>query len=747
MNLRFLIFFTVSAIGTLPLGLFLLLNLPSSIHQLDVAAQQETMARSRIHFSELNSRISCLEKSIMRLATVPVSRDMVTGDGDDELSTSRLMGLVLSWFADSMQIRAVQFIDLVGNERFRASRDAQSELQRAGREQLRSREQATSFLIGLHLQPGEVFVGVSGPQDGGQRDFFMVTPVTGQGEEMVGLLVLLVDLPSFLGEFKDALWVLADGMILHRPAALSAELEVPSRVKDPAGQGERQPFIQDVGPGQLSWLPISFNPDQRPIMWVGRQVDLSTSQRWKASLLQNLGGIVAVTVAMVFVLAHFMSGRLMRVRQEIIEGLGRLLNHEQPAQFSWQRPAELRQLAQDLSQLGDLYLQTRQARREAEEKFRNLTDSAHDAIIFMDHTGDITFWNRAAETIFGYRAEEALGQPAHSLISLRRPESGEGMDVPSSQDGTQVDEVLELIATRKDGSELPLELSLSATSMDERWHAIWVVRDISERKKAAAEALFQQQQLIQADKMISLGLLVSGVAHEINNPNSIVMLNTPMLQRAWQSVQPILEEFYQDNGDFLVAGLEYSEMRGQIPRLFAEIEEGSRKIKGIVHDLKDYARQESTAHQQTMDLNLVAEAAVRLTRNAVKNSTNHFSLELGQELPAIMGNMQRLEQVVINLIQNSCEALAGPEKAIGLRTAASADGKQVILQVMDQGCGIDRQAVGKVCDPFYTTKRGQGGTGLGLSVSAGIIKEHKGVLRFEPGENGGTVATIAFPVA
>ncbi|MEN8140977.1 MAG: ATP-binding protein [Thermodesulfobacteriota bacterium] len=749
MNLRILIFFTVAAIGILPLTLFLLFNLPSSIHQLELAAQQETEARSRIHFSNLNSRISGLEEGIRRLAAVPVSRDVVGLGGEDELLRRRLTSLVAGWFDDNEQFREAQFIDLVGNERFGMVRQG-PEMLPVARDALKDLERTPAFLIGLHLQPGEVFVGVS--SNGGEAgdDLFMVTPVSGPAGAVTGLLVLLVELPVFLADFHDAFWVLGDGRLVHLAPGVGESPALPAQVSDPAEEGTDEPFIQSVADRQFSWLPLSFNKGYRPTMWVGRPVDLSSGQQWKSSLFKKLALIVTATALLVFGLAHFITSRLMLVRQEILVGLDQLLNHGRPARFSWQGPAELSNLAADLGQLGDLYLQTRKARRQAEaarleseEKFRNLTESAHDAIVFMDDNGDITYWNKAAETFFGFSAAEALGQPIHALISLQRGDGGEDVTAPTASG--QLDEMLELSATGKDGQEISLELSLSATSINDRWHAIWIIRDISERQRAAAEALLQQQQLVQADKMISLGLLVSGVAHEINNPNSIVMLNTPLIQRAWQSVLPILDEFYEDNGDFLVAGLEYSEMRGQLDRLCDEIEEGSRKIKGIVLDLKDYARQESTARQEELDLNEVARAAVRLTRNVVKNASHHFRLELAAKLPAIRGNMQRLEQVVINLIQNSCEALSGPEKGVVVRTGFERG--QVFLQVEDEGCGIDRQDLSKVCDPFYTTKRSLGGTGLGLSVSAGIVKEHNGLLEFSPRPGGGTIALLAFPVA
>lgn len=266
------------------------------------------------------------------------------------------------------------------------------------------------------------------------------------------------------------------------------------------------------------------------------------------------------------------------------------------------------------------------------------------------------------------------------------------------------------------------------------------------QKEIEQESRLQQQQLVQADKMISLGVLIAGVAHEINNPNSIAMLNTSMLQRSWESARPILEQYYRESGDFLLAGLSYSEMRGQIPRLFKELEESSKRIRNIVQDLKDYARQDTSRHQETLDLNEVAQAAVRLNQNKLSKSTDHFETSYQPALPPIRGNRQRLEQVIINLLQNSCEALESPAGKLMVSTRHNPGDNTVELEILDQGCGIPEHTIHRITDPFFTTKRSRGGTGLGLSVSAGIIKEHHGSMQFfsKPGQ--GTIARLTFPV-
>jgi polar amino acid transport system substrate-binding protein len=224
------------------------------------------------------------------------------------------------------------------------------------------------------------------------------------------------------------------------------------------------------------------------------------------------------------------------------------------------------------------------------------------------------------------------------------------------------------------------------------------------------------------------------------------MLNAPMLHRAWESVRPIVEEYHRDHGDFLVAGLEYSEMREQVPRLFSELEESAKRIKQIVQDLKDYARQDTSRHLEAVDLNEIAKAAVRLTHNKVKKATRYFVTHYEPSLPTIKGNWHRLEQVIINLIHNACEALPDKQAGVTLATVYHPGEGRVEVRVQDEGVGIPHEVLGQITDPFFTTKRNLGGTGLGLSVSAGIVKEHNGSMHFDSEPGRGTIAVVSFPV-
>lgn len=270
-----------------------------------------------------------------------------------------------------------------------------------------------------------------------------------------------------------------------------------------------------------------------------------------------------------------------------------------------------------------------------------------------------------------------------------------------------------------------------------------LAREVERRSK---ELELRQQQLIQADKMTSLGILVSGVAHEINNPCGLLMLNIPILRDSYQDALTVLEEHYQTHGDFELGGLSYSRMREEIPAMLDEMFAGVERIKRIVDDLGDFSRQDTSRITEEVDLNAITTAAIRLVDNTLRKSTESFHAELGHNLPTFKGNAQRIEQVIINLLVNACQALDDKSQKIELKTYFRESTQQLVLKVIDQGCGIPPENLSSLSDPFFTTKRETGGTGLGLSVSSGIVREHGGTLTFNSKIGEGTTVTLSLPI-
>ncbi|WP_020676976.1 transporter substrate-binding domain-containing protein [Geopsychrobacter electrodiphilus] len=269
-------------------------------------------------------------------------------------------------------------------------------------------------------------------------------------------------------------------------------------------------------------------------------------------------------------------------------------------------------------------------------------------------------------------------------------------------------------------------------------------QEVAKNRQAFRELEVRQQQLIQADKLSSLGILTSGVAHEINNPNGLILLNLPLLKKSWDDALRLLQEHYRLQGDFKLGWLNFSRMRHEIPQMLEEMQQGASRIKRIVEDLKDFTRQDSAELDEAVDLSQVAETALRLVDNSLKQATDHFRAELTPDMPRFRGNAQRIEQVLVNLLLNACHALKSRDEAIELRTGVQADG-WLFLEVRDQGCGIAAAHLPKLTDPFFTTRREEGGTGLGLSVSAGIVQDHGGRLEFTSIVGHGTSVLLLLP--
>jgi PAS domain S-box-containing protein len=273
-----------------------------------------------------------------------------------------------------------------------------------------------------------------------------------------------------------------------------------------------------------------------------------------------------------------------------------------------------------------------------------------------------------------------------------------------------------------------------------------LITDITQLKKAAIAASLRDRQLKQADKMASLGILVSGIAHEINNPNNFIMLNAQFFSKVWKDVVPILDEYYTYNGDFMIAGMSYVNFKDKIGQSLEGILKGSERIQNITKNLTEYARADSGKLDELIDINKAVETAILITNNLIKKSTDNFKVEYGKNLPQIRGNLQQLEQVVINLITNSCQSLKNKSSEIKVSTYFNSERNKVRIKVEDQGIGISKNNLKHIIDPFFTTKRNLGGTGLGLSVSYNIIKSHGGTLILKSEPNVGTMARVSFPV-
>jgi PAS domain S-box-containing protein len=386
-------------------------------------------------------------------------------------------------------------------------------------------------------------------------------------------------------------------------------------------------------------------------------------------------------------------------------------------------------------------------RKILEEQLKNIAgewfstfDAINDPIALLDSQKQILRCNKATPKLVGKSFPDLLGRKICDLIH--------GSQVPEDCIFAQMQTSRQRESRIMHIAERWFKVSVDPI-FDEKGAlsgAVHIMNDISKQKKAEDKLRTQQVQLQQADKMISLGILVSGMAHEINNPNNSITLNTQFLQKAWQSIIPILDEYYTHNRSLSVAGIKYEKIRGKAPSLFSGILDSSKRIRHIVEDLKSFSRKNPVDIKIPVDINAVVKSAINLVNNIIKKSTHNFKITLGKKLPKIKGNFQGLEQVVINLVQNACLALAAPDKEISVSTFYDPASGRLIVGVEDEGVGIPGADLKYITEPFFTTRRTSGGTGLGLSVSARIIAEHNAELHFTSTPGKGTCVKVSFPV-
>lgn len=379
--------------------------------------------------------------------------------------------------------------------------------------------------------------------------------------------------------------------------------------------------------------------------------------------------------------------------------------------------------------------QSEQEYRRLSEEFRTLLDGIPDSILLLDPDLRIIWTNRGFADNFGRGQAEVSGRYCYSLTKKR---SEPCTDCPVTRCFTSGQTEMSKGET-PDGRIWGRKAFPMKDAQGKVIKVIELASDITERIRMREEA-------IRTSRLASLGELAAGIAHEINNPNALVLLNVPVLQDTWPAIADLLDEHYTQNGDFKLGKVRYSRLREWVPELHEEILDGAKRIRRIVEDLKDFVRQSDSQEMKPICVNKVTQAALRLLANTIKKSTDAFRVELAEDLPQVRADFPRLEQVIVNLVVNACQALQQRSGAVTVSTRYDDSEGHVVFEVHDEGQGIPPENLGRITDPFFTTKRESGGTGLGLSVSARIVREHKGKLRFasKPGE--GTTVTLELPV-
>jgi two-component system NtrC family sensor kinase len=360
--------------------------------------------------------------------------------------------------------------------------------------------------------------------------------------------------------------------------------------------------------------------------------------------------------------------------------------------------------------------------REANEFFMNLIESSVDGIIAADIKGNIFIFNKGAEALTGYTAEEVIGKIHITKIypegvakeimkKLRSPEyGGVGKFIPS-----------QLNVVNINGEEIPIQLSatLIYDGEGEEVASVGIFTDLRPRIKIERKLQDTHLQLVSSEKMASLGKLAAGIAHEINNPLGGILIYSSLM----------MEDLPEGDSK-----------RGDLARI---VQEASR-CKDIVKSLLEFARQTEPKMEPT-DINRAVTDGLFFLENQALFHNVKIVKNLDPFLPFVRGNASQLKQVLINIIVNAAEAMHG-NGTLTIASSTSSDRKWVALEFTDTGEGIKEENLTRIFDPFFTTKDVGKGTGLGLSTSYGIVESHGGKIRVKSEVGEGTTFTIELPI-
>jgi PAS domain S-box-containing protein len=364
--------------------------------------------------------------------------------------------------------------------------------------------------------------------------------------------------------------------------------------------------------------------------------------------------------------------------------------------------------------------------RALAERYTRLVESAADAIVTVDDRGRLTSVNQALERATGKLRSSLLGEPFVSLFDARDERMVSAVLTTTLGGDPQKCDVRYRCGGAPDEIR---SCAITSTPIVEAGHVtgvLAIMRDVTDEKRLT-------EQLMQQEKLAAVGQLVSGVAHELNNPLAGVMAYSQLLLTA-PALGPSGASETIDSRDALVT-----------------IHEEAKRAAKIVSNLLTFARQHQP-ERTLADLNRVVTDTLELRRYALRVRQIEVETRLDQNLPLTWADPFQLQQVVLNLVANAEQALEGwdGERRITITTSSVCRlgrdrGEMLVLRIVDTGPGIASEHLSKIFDPFFTTKPVGEGTGLGLSISDGIVREHGGRIRAEVGPASGASFVVELP--
>jgi PAS domain S-box-containing protein len=389
-----------------------------------------------------------------------------------------------------------------------------------------------------------------------------------------------------------------------------------------------------------------------------------------------------------------------------VRASGRLVGvvrYEQTGPRRTWREDEVSFLGAVAGQVAQAVLDARRTR--AEERFRLVVEAAPYAMIMADAGGRIALVNGQAEVVFGYGREEMLGRPVETLVPEQR--RAHFAQARAGGGGTG----LELVGLRRDGTEVPIEVGLNPIPTPEGDFVLACVMDVTERKRAEARAVRERNELAHLSRVTMLGELSGSLAHELNQPLTSILSNAQAAQRMLAG-----------------AGAGADGDLQEVREILADIVSEDKRAGEVIQRLRQLLRKGDPV-QQELDLNELVRDVLKIVRSDLVHHGVDVETRLAPSLPPVTGDRVQLEQVLLNLIVNGCDAMSENRK-LDRRLVVSSEAREndgVCVCVADQGSGIPAGRANRIFEPFYTTKAN--GMGLGLTICRSIVAAHGGSLR------------------
>ncbi|MEF3076077.1 PAS domain S-box protein [Methylobacter sp. Wu1] len=383
---------------------------------------------------------------------------------------------------------------------------------------------------------------------------------------------------------------------------------------------------------------------------------------------------------------------------------------------------------QNLTQLVEELKHSKQQILEREAKLNSIFNASVEGIITCDMSCKIISANAAVETIFGYTEAELIGCSINKLMPLSQDKCSHRERKSYRQEADMpkvLGRIREVEGMRKDGSAVPLDISIAEFTLDGQDYFTSIVRDVTQRKM---QELQQREHLEALSHVMRLGLmgeLASGIAHEVNQPLTAIVNYAQACLRFIQADQPDL---------------------AKLRSILEKTHDQALKAGQIIHHMRDFVRSKKI-HRSTADINALIENAVSLSITDLKQYNIQLCFNLADNLPAIYVDSVQIEQVILNLVRNSIDALKdvshNKQRKLFIQTLLN-DDNFIEVKVKDNGHGLGESSQKKILTPFYTTK--SSGMGMGLSISQSIVKSHDGSLHFASKAGKGSTFYFTIPV-